>query len=193
MALAWRVSEDVDDAELVRRVGRRHQDALAEVYRRHSGAVFALALRITKNRTLAEEITQEIFVRLWNRWESYDPERGTVRSFLLAHTPGRSVDLIRSESSRRMREERETRQLVAAAGPTLEEEVVEMQMAEHVRGALANLTDGERSAIELAYFGGHSYREVAEILGEPEGTVKSRIRTGLKRLAGSLREMGLEP
>lgn len=193
MALAWRVSEDIDDAELVRRIGEGRQDALAEIYRRHSGAVFALALRITKNRTLAEEITQEIFVRLWKRWESYDPERGTVRSFLLTHTHGRSVDLIRSESSRRMREERETRQLVAAAGPTLEEEVVEMQMAEHVRGALKNLTDGERSAIELAYFGGHSYREVAEILGEPEGTVKSRIRTGLKRLAGSLREMGLEP
>lgn len=193
MALAWRVSEDIDDAELVRRIGGGRQDALAEIYRRHSGAVFALALRITKNRTLAEEITQEIFVRLWKRWESYDPERGTVRSFLLTHTHGRSVDLIRSESSRRMREERETRQLVAAAGPTLEEEVVEMQMAEHVRGALENLTDGERSAIELAYFGGHSYREVAEILGEPEGTVKSRIRTGLKRLAGSLREMGLEP
>lgn len=193
MALAWRVSEDIDDAELVRRIGGGRQDALAEIYRRHSGAVFALALRITKNRTLAEEITQEIFVRLWKRWESYDPERGTVRSFLLTHTHGRSVDLIRSESSRRMREERETRQLVAAAGPTLEEEVVEMQMAEHVRGALKNLTDGERSAIELAYFGGHSYREVAEILGEPEGTVKSRIRTGLKRLAGSLREMGLEP
>lgn len=193
MALAWRVSEDIDDAELVRRIGGGRQDALAEIYRRHSGAVFALALRITKNRTLAEEITQEIFVRLWKRWESYDPERGTVRSFLLTHTHGRSVDLIRSESSRRMREERETRQLVAAAGPTLEEEVVEMQMAEHVRGALENLTDEERSAIELAYFGGHSYREVAEILGEPEGTVKSRIRTGLKRLAGSLREMGLEP
>jgi RNA polymerase sigma-70 factor (ECF subfamily) len=193
MAIAWRVSEDVDDTELVRRIGERRQDALAEVYRRHSGAVFALAQRITRNQTLAEEITQEIFVRLWNRWESYDPDRGSVRSFLLAHTHGRSVDLIRSESSRRMREERETRQLVAAAGPTLEEEVVEMQMAEHVRGALASLHEAERSAIELAYFGGHSYREVAEILGEPEGTVKSRIRSGLKRLASSLRDMGLEP
>ena len=68
-----------------------------------------------------------------------------------------------------------------------------MQMAEHVRGALASLHEAERSAIELAYFGGHSYREVAEILGEPEGTVKSRIRSGLKRLAYSLRDMGLEP
>ncbi len=193
MAIAWRVSEDVDDAELMRRIGLRRQDALAEAYRRHSGAVYALALRITRNQTLAEDITQEIFVRLWNRWQSYDPDRGTLRSFLLAHTHGRSVDLIRSESSRRTREERETRQLVAAAGPTLEEEVVEMQMAEHVRGALASLKEAERSAIELAYFGGHSYREVAEILGEPEGTVKSRIRSGLKRLASSLRDMGLEP
>jgi RNA polymerase sigma-70 factor (ECF subfamily) len=186
---ATHIIEDVEDSVLVERIGSRSQGALAEAYRRHSSAVFSLALRITRNRTLAEEVTQEVFVRLWNRWQTFDADRGTLRSFLLAHTHGRSVDLIRSESSRRTREERETRQMVAVAGPTLEEEVVGMQVADQVRAALQDLKEGERAAIELAYFGGHSYREVAEMLGQPEGTVKSRIRAGLKRLSVSLGDL----
>lgn len=191
MAIATRIIEHADDPLLVHQIGSGRQDALAEAYRRHADTVFALALRVTRNRTLAEEVTQEVFLRLWNRWQSFDPERGSLRAFLLSHTHGRSIDLIRSEGSRRMREERETRRLVATAGPTLEEEVVGMQMAEHVRSALASLKEGERDAIELAYFGGHSYREVAAILGQPEGTVKSRIRSGLKHLAAELDEVGI--
>ena len=147
---ATHIIEDVEDSVLVERIGNRSQGALAEAYRRHSSSVFSLALRITRNRTLAEEVTQEVFVRLWNRWQTFDADRGTLRSFLLAHTHGRSVDLIRSESSRRTREERETRQMVAVAGPTLEEEVVGMQVADQVRTALQELKEGARAAIELA-------------------------------------------
>lgn len=186
---ALRMIEEADDSALVEDIGNRSQAALAEAYRRHSGSVYSLALRITRNRTLAEEVTQEVFVRLWNRWQSFDADRGTLRSFLLAHTHGRSVDLIRSEASRRTREEKETRQMVAVSGPTLEEEVVGIQVAEQVRAALSELKEGERAAIELAYFGGHSYREVAEMLGQPEGTVKSRIRSGLKRLSATLGDL----
>lgn len=178
------------DAELARLIAGGRQDALAEAYRRHASPVLSMALRLTRNHALAEEVVQEVFVRLWQRIETYDPERGTLRAFLISHAHGRSVDLIRSESSRRTREDNESR-LVAEAGPSLEEEVVEMRMAEHVRTALAALHPSERRAIELAYFGGHSYREVAELLGEPEGTVKSRIRTGLKRLRGNLTADGI--
>jgi RNA polymerase sigma-70 factor (ECF subfamily) len=178
------------DADLAEALLRRREDALAEIYRREASAVFGLAMRLTRNQALAEEVSQEVFVRLWRNPERFDPARGTLRSYLLAHAHGRSVDLIRSESSRRMREDREAN-LVAEAGWSLEEEVMEMQMAEQVRAAVATLHPGERSAIELAYFGGHSYREVAQILDQPEGTVKSRIRTGLKRLHEQLDQRGL--
>ena len=99
----------------------------------------------------------------------------------LAQTHGRSVDLVRAESARRARETRDA-QRTAESGYDLEREVWDLTLAEHVRDALGDLSPGERDAIELAYFGGHTYREVAALLGEPEGTVKSRIRSGLGRL-----------
>jgi RNA polymerase sigma-70 factor (ECF subfamily) len=173
------------DAQLVVAIGRFHQDALAEAYRRHAGAAFGLALRILNTRTLAEDVVQEVFLRLWNEPEKFDPERGSLRSFLLAQTHGRSVDLVRAESSRRAREERDARRRPDVSYD-LEREVEHITLAEHVRTALGELQQSERAAIELAYFGGHSYREVAELLGEPEGTVKSRIRAGLAHLRTSL-------
>lgn len=173
------------DAQLVVAIGRFRQDALAEVYRRHAGATFGLALRILGARPLAEEVVQEVFLRLWNEPEKYDAARGSLRAYLLAQTHGRSVDLVRAESARRAREERDARR-TAESGYDIEREVEDLALAEHVRDALAGLTDGERVAIELAYFGGHSYREVAALLGQPEGTVKSRIRAGLSRLRAAL-------
>ena len=180
----------LSDASLVTSIGRFSEDALAEAYRRHSGAVFGLARRILRDETLAEEITQEVFLRLWDHPEKFDADRGSLRSFLLAHTHGRSVDVIRSESSRRAREDKDAR-LTATGGPSIEEEVWQMALADHIKDALADLKEGERRAIELAYFGGHSYREVAEMLGEPEGTIKSRIRSGLKRLQATMASVGV--
>jgi RNA polymerase sigma-70 factor (ECF subfamily) len=178
------VNEDLrecSDAVLVVAISRYRQDALAEAYRRHAGAVFALARRLLIDATLAEEIVQEVFLRIWNQPEKFDPERGTLRSYLLAQCHGRSVDLLRSETSRRRREERDARR-TAEDGYDLEHEVVDLAVAERVKEALATLPDIEREAIALAYFGGHTYREVADLLEQPEGTVKSRIRTGLQRL-----------
>jgi RNA polymerase sigma-70 factor, ECF subfamily len=181
---------DASDAALVIGIARYHQAALAEAYRRHAGAVFGLAKRLLNDQAQAEEIVQEVFLRLWNHADRYDPERGTLRSFLLAHTHGRSVDLMRSEGARRRREERHARS-TAEAGYDLDREVWDLTMAEHVRAAMRRLPDGERHAIELAYFGGHTYQDVATRLGEPEGTVKSRIRAGLKRLRGELVAAGV--
>lgn len=178
------------DAALVVAIGRWRQDALAEAYRRHAGAVFALARRVLADPTLAEEVVQEVFLRLWDHPDRFDPERGALRSFLLAQCHGRSVDLIRSEESRKAREARDHREQ-AEAGYDLEHEVWDLAVAEHVRDALSALPDDERRAIELAYFRGRSYREVAELLGQPEGTVKSRIRAGLKRLRAGLTDVGV--
>jgi RNA polymerase sigma-70 factor (ECF subfamily) len=171
-------------------IGRFRNDALAELYRRHAPALFGLARRILAGRDLAEEVVQEVFLRLWNQPDRFDPDRGSLRTYLLTQTHGRSVDVIRAEASRRAREERDAR-LTVEGSYDLEREVWDLTQAEQVRAALAQLTDGERRAIELAYFGGHTYREVAVLLREPEGTVKSRIRSGLSRLRGALVETGI--
>ena len=187
------VSEDLtqcSDAVLVVAISRYRQDALAEAYRRHAGAVFALAKRLLSDAALAEEIVQEVFLRIWNQPEKFDPERGTLRSYLLAQCHGGSVDLLRSESSRRLREERDARR-TAEKGYDLEHEVVDLTVAERLKEALHLLPAVEREAIALAYFGGHTYREVADLLDQPEGTVKSRIRAGLKRLHTELVGAGI--
>ena len=181
---------EASDAALVVSIGRYHEDALAEVYRRHAGAVFALARRLLAQRTLAEEVVQEVFLRLWNDPDRYDPDRGSLRSYLLAQCHGRSVDLIRAESSRRRREEKELT-LAAESGYDVEHEVWDLAVADRVKTAVQALPEGEREAILLAYFGGHTYKEVADLLGTPEGTVKSRIRAGLKRMRGELAGVGI--
>ncbi len=181
---------EVSDATLVVAIGRWREDALAEAYRRHAGAVFALASRVLNDRALAEEVVQEVFLRLWDSPDRFDPDRGSLRSFLLAQCHGRSVDIVRSEQSRRRREEKDLRQR-AEAGYDLEREVADLTVAEQVRDALGALPTDERRVIELAYFGGHTYREVAVILGQPEGTVKSRIRSGLRRLRPGLTDAGV--
>lgn len=182
----------VDEAALRQRLVSGDRAALAEVYRRHSGIVLGLAQRITRNRTLSEDVAQEVFVRLWNNPDRFDPARGSLRSYLLAQTHGRAVDLIRSESSRRIREDRNG-MMDPVATHSIEDEVVELRMGEHIRHALGGLPAAERTAIEMAYFGGHSYRQVADLLGEPEGTVKSRIRIGMQRLGATLRASGITP
>ena len=183
--------DEASDAALVVAVGRYHRDALAELYRRHAGPVFGLARRVLADANLAEEVVQDVFLTLWREPERFDPDRGSLRSFLLARAHGRSVDVVRSETSRRRREEREAR-LHAESGYDLEREVWDMAMAERIRGALGGLRPEERRPIELAYFGGHTYREVARILGEPEGTVKTRIRTGLRNVREVLVEAGID-
>jgi RNA polymerase sigma-70 factor (ECF subfamily) len=182
--------QDVSDGALVVAIARYREDALAEAYRRHAGAVFALARRVLSDLATAEEVVQEVFLRLWNQPDKFDPDRGSLRSYLLAQTHGRAVDLLRSETSRRRREEREARQ-TAEAGYDVEHEVWDLTVADRVKEVVAVLPAAERRAIELAYFGGHTYREVATLLGEPEGTVKSRIRAGLKRMRSALRAVDL--
>jgi RNA polymerase sigma-70 factor (ECF subfamily) len=181
---------DASDSALVVAIARYRQEALAEAYRRHGGAVFGLAKRVLSEESVAEEIVQEIFLRLWNAPDRFDPERGSLRSYLLAQAHGRAVDALRSNTARRRREEADVR-ATAEAGYDLEREVWDLAMADGVRHALSVLSSEERRAIELAYWGGRTYREVAIVLGAPEGTVKSRIRSGLHRMRTALAEAGI--
>jgi RNA polymerase sigma-70 factor, ECF subfamily len=180
-----------EDVGLVIAIARYNGDAFAEAYRRHAGAVFGLAQRLLWERALAEEMVQEIFLRLWEHPERFDQARGSLRSFLLMDAHARCVDRIRSDSRRKEREERSARAEMVA-DYDLDLEAHDLEIAEQVREALGTLSDAERKAIELAYFGGHTYREVARILEQPEGTIKSRIRTGLTRLRAQLVERGID-
>ncbi|MEO6628186.1 MAG: sigma-70 family RNA polymerase sigma factor [Aquihabitans sp.] len=176
---------------LVVAVARRHEEALVELYRRHSGSLFCAALRVLSARELAEEVVQDIFVALWWGPGRFDPDRGSVRSFLLTQCHGRAVDIVRSTAARRRREELDARMVRAPF--VLEDQVMDFVAGQIVRDAVATLSEPEREAISLAYFGGHSYVRAASMLGVPEGTVKSRIRSGLARLRVAVLAAGIDP
>jgi RNA polymerase sigma factor, sigma-70 family len=177
--------DELDDAALVAEVHQRRPEAVEILWRRHSSAVLGVARRVTGSAPLAEEVLQEVFLRLWRAPERFDSTRGALRSFLLMEANGRSIDAIRSDVSRRGLETRTVRADRTDVDPVAAE-VWESSVADHLREALDQLADGEREAIELAYFGHHPYKDVATILGVPEGTVKSRIRAGLARLRDRL-------
>lgn len=172
-----------DDAALVAAVDAGDRDALESVFALYSGAVKSVALRVLKNETLAEDVVQDVFVSFWKSPEKFDSSRGSLRTFLLTIAHRRAVDVVRSETARSRREETTPKE---ADSYDIEEEVWAKALSETVREALGDLAAAEREAIAMAYFGGLSYVEVARRLGAPEGTIKSRIRSGMKKLSVSL-------
>jgi RNA polymerase sigma-70 factor, ECF subfamily len=179
------------DAQLVTSIARCSETALAEVYRRHGGAVYGIARRVLISTAEAEDVTQEIFLRLWNEPDRFDSSRGSLRSFLLTQAHGRAVDAVRSLTARRRREVQEA-QRTAASSYDLQHEVWDLAVEDQVSRALDELPGEERRAIELAYFKGYTYVEVARSLGQPEGTIKSRIRNGMQRMRVALAKAGIQ-
>ena len=178
------------EVEVCRRIAAGDERALADLYDQFGSFVYGLAARVIGDRTAAEDVTQEVFVTLWERPELFDSERGRLRTLLgtLAHR--RAVDHVRREEARRRRHQREagfTRPV-----PDIDEMAMAMVNAERVREAVEALPIDQRNAIQLAYFGGKTYREVAEILDIPEGPAKSRMRLGLQRIAHALEAHGIE-
>ena len=173
------------DADLAARIVAGDQEALAEVFQEFGGAVKSVAFRVIRDETLAEDVVQDTFVGFWKAPERYDPSRGSLRTFLLTIAHRRAVDIVRSEESRARRE-------IRPPDPDhfdLEEEVISRGLSHEVRSALTGLAEEEREAISLAYFGGLTYVQVARHLDAPEGTIKSRIRAGMRKLATSLQEV----
>lgn len=187
-------SRGASDPDLVDAIAEGDERALAEVHQRYAGAVWAVAQRVCGDRAAAEDVCQTIFVDLWGRPERFDPERGKLRSWLVAQAHARAVDVVRSETARQRRQERVAR-LAPTPPPSGDVEAASLlaSLTDHVRRALDRLTADDRDAIVLAYFGGHSYRETAALLGAPEGTVKSRIRRGLESLRHVLEAEGVTP
>jgi RNA polymerase sigma-70 factor, ECF subfamily len=173
------------DEGLARRIAQGDEQALEAIYRSHGGAVKAVARRVLGDGTLAEDVVQDVFVSFWNAPGKFDSGRGSLRTYLVTIAHRRAVDMVRSEVARARREETSPPPL---AEVDLESEVWQRSQSEIVRTAVANLGDDERRAISLAYFGGLSYVEVAKTLDQPEGTVKSRIRSGMRKLSTMIGE-----
>ena len=159
--------------------GEQAEDIEA-AYGRHRGAVVAAARRVLGDAARAEDVAQEVFVGLWTQAGAFDPARGSLRTFLMTVAKRRAIDALRADTARQRREAR------AATDPSQWLEVPDMETAAAVRRSLAALPAAERAAIVMAFFGGRTYREAAAELGLPEGTVKTRIRSGLVRLRAEL-------
>lgn len=167
------------DARVAARLLERDERALREVIDAYGGAVNGVARRIVAEPALAEEVAQDVFLALWRRPGAYDPDRGSLQGFLLGVARNKAIDLVRREQG--LKRAREA--LVAEfAGTAVVERSSGVEDREEVRTALAQLSDVQREAIVLAYFGGRTYREVAAELAIPEGTAKTRLRDGLIRL-----------
>ncbi|HEY1915691.1 MAG TPA: sigma-70 family RNA polymerase sigma factor [Streptosporangiaceae bacterium] len=176
--------EDLDDAALVELISKADPDALGVLYQRHGTACYRMAVRITANQTLAEDAVQEAFTGLWRDPGAYTPGQGSVRSWLLGLTHHKAVDMVRRETAQQRRQNAQA--AVQALDPPMEADPAAVAWAgiraAEVRAALAELPEPQRHALALAYFGGYTQREIAQLTGVPLGTVKTRMFAAMRRL-----------
>lgn len=181
--------EEARDLELHRRIALGDREAFDRLFRRYGRSAYGLALRVVRQRTLAEEVVQEAFLALWRAPGAFDPTRGPFRSFFLSLVHHRAVDTVRREERLRTRTQR-AQNLEPVRDEDGAEDVVEdvaMDVRrEEVRGALETLPAEQRRVIELAYFGGYTQTRIAEELGIPVGTVKTRTLAAMRKLRRAL-------
>jgi RNA polymerase sigma-70 factor (ECF subfamily) len=180
----------VSDADLITLVTRGDQDALGVLYERYSRAVYSFSLRIVGDAQVAEEILQEVFVRAWQQGGSFQTARGSLITWLLSITHNLSIDEVRRRKRRPQKADAEEPETILASlpdeGSDVEEEVWLSSLRVSIQDALQQLPAAQREAIELAYFQGLTQREIAEVLGEPLGTIKTRMRLGMLKLREQL-------
>jgi RNA polymerase sigma-70 factor, ECF subfamily len=183
-------AERLADEELMPLVGRRDPEAFEVLYDRHGGAAYSLAYRIVGDRAAAEEVTQEAFISVWRSGARFDAARGSVRSWLLSVVRNRAIDFLRSRAGRAPKLDFDDDSALEQrpARERTEEEALRRETAAELRGALGKLPGEQSKVIELAYFGGFSHSEIAQILGLPMGTVKGRMRLGLEKIRGEIAE-----
>jgi RNA polymerase sigma-70 factor (ECF subfamily) len=177
-----------DDRSLVEALERDDELAFGELRRRHLRAVLGVARRTAHDGAIAQQVAEEVFVALWQSPGRFDPSRGSLRTWLLIQARRRAVDVVRSEEARRRREDVVGRRELFHA-PDGDGEVVDPCMVGRVHEALGALRSDEAAAIRLAYFEGHTYLEVARLLEQPEGTIKTKIRAAMGILRVELADL----
>jgi RNA polymerase sigma factor (sigma-70 family) len=188
-----RVPPDVvhlSDEALIALAARGEEPALAALYDRYGRVAYGLALRVLRDATLAEDAVQEAFLAVWRSAHRYIPERSKPSTWILTFVHRRAVDLVRREERRRVEQLPDDD---ALSGGSVDEEAWMRLERERVQAALRQLPDQQREALELAYYGGFTQSELAERLGQPLGTIKSRMFTGLARLRELLTDPDQEP
>ena len=162
------------DLALARAVRAGDQSAMAGLYDRYSAMVYSVALRVLQDAGAAEDVLQDIFMQLWRNPAAFDASRGNMAAWLAVISRNRAIDTLR-----RRRPESDIEEVVLSVQPDLALEAERARAMDKVRGALKGMPAAQRSALEMAYFEGLSHSEIAEKTGEPLGTIKTRIRTGL--------------
>jgi len=181
----------LDDETLIRLVTRSHSEALSELYDRFNRLVFGLALNAVHDQGLAEEITQDVFMRVWDRAGTYHAEQGKVATWVASITRNRAIDILRYQKIRPEGSSLSLEELPYFDPPDSQSIEVEVELNSQkqlVRRSLSLLPKEQRDALALAFFKGYTQQEVAEALGEPLGTVKTRIRLGMQKLRQILEE-----
>ena len=171
---------------LLRRAGRADREAFALLYDEVAPMVYGIALRVVRDRARAEEISQEAFLKIWDKAARYDAGRGSARAWIAAIAHRSAVDVVRSEAASRRRTLQVGARSLDASFDVVAESVERREDRAKVRAAVERLTPVQRQAIDLAYFGGLTYREVAESLDRPLGTIKTRMRSALLALSDIL-------
>jgi RNA polymerase sigma factor (sigma-70 family) len=183
--------DDREDLELHRRLASGDKGAFDDLYRRYSSAAYGLAYRITGQQLLAQDVVHDAYMALWRAPEAYDPARGPFRTFFLALVHHRAVDTVRREERLRKRQERASN-LEPVYGEDVAEDVTDQafmgQRRKEVREALETLPPEQRQVLEMAYFGGKTQVQIAEEIGIPVGTVKTRTLAAMKKLRRALHE-----
>lgn len=173
---------------LLIRVGNGSRDDFAALYDEVAPMVYGIAIRVVRDPARAEDVAQDALIDVWRRAPSFDSDRGSAKGWIATIAHRRAVDVVRSEQASRDRTERVEARASLEDHDIVASEVETRDERTRVRRALSGLTDLQRQVIEMAYYGGRTYRQVAEDLDAPLGTVKTRMRDGLKRLAEILRE-----
>jgi RNA polymerase sigma-70 factor, ECF subfamily len=180
-----------DDESLIRLIVRSQTEALSELYDRYNRLVFGMARNAVSDQALAEEITQDVFMRVWNKANTYQAEQGKVVNWIAGITRNRAIDVFRHQKSLQDDDSISLEDLPFFDPPdnlNVERETESKFKKQRIQQALFQLPEEQRNALALAYFRGYTHEEAAEALGEPLGTVKTRIRLGMQKLRYLLEE-----